>query len=213
MNEFNPQITELISEPDNIEKLRDRVACILKGETQIQYALAKETVARNAEDYNFRVFIENARPYDTEGEPMQTPLLNIMLQKTSTMESNARAGQQKMKAVFIIDCITFGNDGGEVWNEKVAAARAWKAARVIRRILMSDQYTYLGLRGIVGSRNVNSIEVGVPENGGDALTVVTARITLEVQFMECAISATGPIIEGIDFTINIINGEVLINRN
>jgi len=136
-----------------------------------------------------------------------------MLQKTATMEGNARAGQQKMKAFFIIDCISFGNDGGEAWNEKTAAARAWKAARIVRRILMSDHYTYLGLRGIVGSRNVNSIETGVPENGGDALTVVTARITFEVQFMECAIEATGPIIEGIDFTINPINGEVLIKEN
>jgi len=37
---FTPQITELISEPDNIEKLRDRVAFILKGETQHQHALS-----------------------------------------------------------------------------------------------------------------------------------------------------------------------------
>jgi len=214
MNEpFMPEITELISEPDNVEKLRDRIAFIIKGETANQYRLAKEEISHNAEDYNFKVYIENARPYDIEGEPPITPLLNIMLQKTTPMEGNARAGQQKIKANFIIDCIAFGNDGGEAWDKNAAAVRAWKTARVIRRILMSDNYTYLGLRGIVGARNITSIESGVPENGGDALTVVTARITLEVQFLECVILTPAPIIEGIDFTVDPTSGEVLINEN
>jgi hypothetical protein len=212
-NVFVPQITEIISEPDNVEKLRDRVASILKGETGNQYALALAAAHSDAEDFNFRVFIENARPYDTEGEPPVTPLINIMLSKAVNMEGNARMGPQKEKADFIIDCIACGNDGGETWNEKIAAARAWKAARVIRRILMSDQYIYLGLRGTVGARNITSIETGIPENGGDALTVVTARITLEVQFMECAIGTTGPIIEEIDYTVDPSSGEVLANND
>jgi hypothetical protein len=140
-----------------------------------------------------------------------------MLQKMDTRDGgekiggSARIGPQKEKASFVIDCIAFGNNGGEDWNERVAAARAWKTARVIRRILMSEQYAYLGLRGIVGSRTVASIETGVPENGGDALAVVTARIIFDVIFLECAIGATGPIIEGIDFTIEPSSGEVLIN--
>jgi hypothetical protein len=169
--------------------------------------------AKDAEDYNFRVFIENARPYDTEGEPPVTPLLNIMLQKAAPMDGNPRIGAQKEKAVFVIDCIAFGNDGGEAWNEKVAAARAWKAARVIRRIIMSEQYAYLGSRGVIGSRNITSIETGVPENGGAALSIVTARIILEVQFMECAISAPGTILEAINFTLDPSSGEVLINED
>jgi hypothetical protein len=209
MNEtFKPEITELIIEPDNVEKIRDCIACIIKGETQNQYELAKNNAERNKEDYNFRVFINNARPYDTEGEPIETPIINIILQKTEPLDGNARAGQQKTKATFIIDCINFGNDGGEVWNEKVAAARAWKTARIIRRILMSDNYMYLGMRGIIGSRNILSAEAGIPDNGGDALTVVTVRITLAVQFIECVINSAGEIIEGIDFVIDPSNGEV-----
>jgi len=213
IEQFKPEITELLSDPDNVEKIRDRLACIIKGETHNQYELAKQNVARNKEDYNIRVFIENARPYDTGGEPIETPLVNIMLQKTEPLDGNARNGQQKIKATFIIDCITFGDEGGEVWNEKVAAARAWKTARILRRILMSDNYTYLGLRGVVGSRNILSSEAGIPDNGGDALTVVTVRITLAVQFLECAIDSTGSIIEGIDFVIDPSNGEVLINKD
>jgi hypothetical protein len=208
---FVPEIYELISDPDNVEKLRDHIAIIVKGETQNQYTIAQEQGASDAEDYNFRVFIENSRPYDTEdGIPAIEPIANIRLQKAVPEGSNSRLGPQKEKAIFIIDCITFGADGGEDWNEKSAIIRAWKAARMIRRILMSEQYTYLGLRGIVGSRLVASIETGVPENGGDAFTVAAARITLEVQFMERAIETSGPIIEAIDFTIEPFTGEVLV---
>jgi hypothetical protein len=208
--QFEPEIYELISDPDNVEKLRNHLAFIIKGETQNQYAIAQEQGVPDADDYNFRVFIENDRPYDPEDdEPAIEPIANIMLQKAAPAGSNPRAGPQKEKATFIIDCITFGTDSDEDWNEKAAAIRAWKAARVIRRILMSEQYTYLGLRGIVGSRIITSIETGVPRNGGDALAVVTARIILEVQFMERAIEISGPIIEAIDFTIEPFTGEVL----
>jgi hypothetical protein len=132
-----------------------------------------------------------------------------MLQKIAPAEGNSRLGPQKEKAAFIIDCIAFGTDSDEDWNEKAAVIRAWKAARVIRRILMSEQYTYLGLRGIVGGRLITSIETGVPKNGGDALTFATARITLEVQFVERSIGTSGPIIEAIDFTVEPFSGEVL----
>jgi hypothetical protein len=205
---FEPQVYELISEPDNVEKIRNHLAFIIKGETQNQYTIAQEEGALDADDFNFRVFVENARPYDTGGEPPLEPFINIMLQKTETADSNARMGPQKYKATFIIDCIAFGNDGGEEWDDKAAAARAWKAACVIRTILMSEQYLYLGLRGVIGSRVIKSIETGVPKMGGDAFNVVTARITLEVQFLERSIGTSGPIIEEINFTVEPESGEV-----
>jgi hypothetical protein len=213
-NQFTPEIDELIGEPDNVEKLRDRIAFIIKGETQNQYAMAKEQGVPDARDYDFRVFIQNERPYDTDGDkPTVEPIVNIMLQKIEAMDGNSRMGPQKEKAAFIIDCIAFGYEASEDWNEKAAAIRAWKAARVIRRILMSEQYTYLGLRGIVGGRLITSIQTGLPENGGGAHTVAVARITLDVQFLERAISTSGPVIEAVDFTIEPSNGEVLIHND
>ena len=209
---FEPQIYELISEPDNVEKIRNHIAYIIKGETENQYTIAQEEGVPNADDYNFRVFVENARPYDNEGEPPLEPLINIMLQKTENAEGNPRLGPQKYKANFIIDCIAYGNDGGEDWNDRAASARAWKTARVIRTILMSEQYLYLGLRGIIGSRVIKSIETGVPEMGGYALTVVTARIILEAQLLERSTGTSGPIIEEINFTIEPESGEVVGNN-
>jgi hypothetical protein len=217
---FEPQVHELISEPDNVEKIRNHIAFIIKGEAQNQYAIAQEEGALDADDFNFRVFINNARPYDTGDEPPPVePIINIMLQKTETVDGNARMGPQKYKATFIIDCIAFGNDadevptsddilhGGKNLDHRPASIRAWKTARVIRTILMSEQYLYLGLRGVIGGRVIKSIETGVPEMGGNAFTVVTARITLEAQFLERSIGAPGPIIEEINFTVEPENGE------
>jgi hypothetical protein len=64
------------------------------------------------------------------------------------------------------------------------------------------------LRGVIGSRVIKSIETGVPQNGGNALTVVAARITLGVQFIEISIGTTGPVIEAINFTVKPADGEV-----
>jgi hypothetical protein len=156
--------------------------------------------------------MENARPYDTGGDHQTVePIVNISLQNIEALPGNSRLGPQKEKATFIIDCIAFGYEDAENWNDKAAAKRAWKAARVVRRILTSEQNTYLGLRGVVGSRVAASIETGFPTNGGDAHAVAAARITLDVQFLERAIGTSGPVIEGIDFTVEPSNGEVLIN--
>jgi hypothetical protein len=212
MSNYTPEINEFIGEPDNAEKIRDHIAAIIKGEAENQYSLALETGAADADDFNFRVFIENARPYDTESDPPVSPIVNIMLAKTVPAPGNPRMGPQKMQATFIVDCIAFGNDGAEEWDDKQAACRAWKAARVLRAIIMSEQYTYLGARGVVGSHVITSIETGTPETGEAALAVVTARITLEVEYMERAIGTTGPIIENIYFTVDPSSGEVLSNN-
>jgi hypothetical protein len=208
---FEPQIYELISEPDNVEKIRDHLALIIKGETQNQYAIAQEMGAPDADDFNFRVFIENTRPYDTGGEPPIEPFVNIMLQQAAPLPGNPRMGAQKESAGFLIDCIAFGNDGGEEWDEKAASIRAWKTARVIRALLMSEQYLYLGLRGVVGARNIVSMETGTPDNDENALTAITVRITLDVQFMERSLGTSGPILEAIDYTVDPFSGEVTIN--
>jgi hypothetical protein len=211
VNNFAPQITELVAEPDNVEKIRDHIGGFIKGEALNQYELAQAEDRADAGDFDFKVFIENARPYETEEGLCEKPIINIMLSKAVPLDGNSRIGNQKEKATFIIDCIAYGNDEGDTWDEKAAARRAWKAARVIRRILMSEQYTYLGLRGVVGSRVVSSIETGTPDMESAALAVVAARITLEVQFVELSINTSGPIIEEIDFDIDPSSGEVIIN--
>ena len=209
---FTPIIENLIDTPDTIELLQKQIAYILKGETAYQHTLAAKNKSADKDIYKMRVHIENARPYDIEGEPPATPFVNILLNKIEAMDGNARSGQQKMKARFSIDCIAFGNDAGDEWDEKAAAARAWKAARIVRRILMSDAYVYLGMRGTVGSRNVVAMESGVPDNGGDATAVVLVRLTLELQYLECAESGPHETLESIYFSVDTSNGEIIMNE-
>jgi len=204
---IEPQVIGLLSDPDNIERLRDHIARVLKCELANQYAIAIHEEISNADMYNFRVYVESTCPYE-EDRLLEGPIVNITLQEVSAVNGNAHAGQQKQKAIFCIDCAVCGNGGGEEWSDKAANIRAWAAARVIRRILMSEQYTYLRLRGIVGSRNIVSIQTGAKENEGTPAAVAVARITLEVIYLECAIEASWPSIESIHFAVNPASGEV-----
>ena len=50
---------ELLSEPDNIEYIRDQIGAILSVELANQFALAQKKADPNARDYNIGVYIEN----------------------------------------------------------------------------------------------------------------------------------------------------------
>lgn len=206
---MEPQIQERICGLDNIEIIRDHLARVLKCELDNQAALAPDPPDGRAAAY--RVFMENPYPYEFDASAPNCPVVNVALQEISAMPS-ARSGQQKQKAVFIIDCIASGDDGGSDWSEKAAPIRALAAASVVRRILMSDSYVYLGLRGIVGSRNIVSIQSLARETEDAAPSLAVARITLEVAYIEGAIEAASEILEDIGFSVLPSSGEVVENE-
>ena len=203
------QIKELITEPDTLEIVRDQLAAILSLELQNQYALARQSGAANAADYHIPVYVENTRPYDAGDDNPLPRFVNVLLPKVDVPDANPRLGMQKEQAVFWIDCCARGNDGGDFRDDKSASIRAWKTARIIRRILMSDYYTYLGLRGTVGSRTVTAMEAGTPDKAGEsALSYAVIRITVAVQFLEKAIEAEGFPLEAIDWEVDPASGEL-----
>jgi hypothetical protein len=204
----NPQITELIETPDTLEVVRDQLAALLSLELQNQYALAQGKKIPRARDYNIQVFVENTRPYDgTAIGQGQISLINILVSKVTVPTSNPRIGNQKEKAVIFIDCAADGNNTGNFRDDKSAAFRAWKIMRLVRCIVMSDQYAYLGMRGTVTSRTVTQMEAGAP-NIQAALALTVIRATLEVEFVERSIEAPSVILEGIDYTIDADTGQV-----
>jgi hypothetical protein len=209
------QITELISEPDNIEIVRDQVAAILSLELQNQLA-----ISQNDKDYNIPVYVENGRPYEMQDDKTIMRFINVLLPGINMSDedriiANPRTGNQKERATFYIDCAACGNDSGSFRDDKSAAIRVWKVTRLVRRILMSDYYTYLGMRGIVGSRVVKKMEAGTPEKPElereSALSYVVVRITFEVQFMERSIRASGEPLEIINYEIDPISGELTVS--
>ena len=202
-----PLITELINAPANAERTRDQIAAILSLELQNQYRMAKESGAKDAEDYNIKIFSDNSRPYDTAANE-RISMINIALQDITAPKSNPRIGNQKTHAVFEIYCIANGNETADFHDDKNAAARAWKIMRLVWRIIMSEPYTYLGMRKTVTHRAFNKLEAGTPnEQTAQAITVI--RAPLEVHFAEGFFA--GPVweYEGHDFEVIPETGQIV----
>jgi hypothetical protein len=209
------QITDLICTPDSAETVRDQVAAILSLELQNQLRLAEEK-GIDASGYRIKIYLENGRPYNTEGDAAQTRIINVTLRKTQLEKGgNARLGKQKTEARIFIDCLACGNDSGMFADDRSASKRAWEIARLVRRILMADVYTYLGLRGIVGSRVIVSAESGTTDKTElekeSALYFAVVRIELDVQFLECSIESEGPVMEPVHFEVDAVSGELNTN--
>lgn len=213
---MNAVIHTLLDKNDNAEKIRDMIAGILKTECVNQYNVALKSGSSNAGDFNIGIYLESARPWElTENEAKESPfpLVNICLNETRKAEGKAGSaiGRKKYVASFFIDCYACGNfeSGGN--DTEQAALKAWRVAAVVRNILMSGYYAYLGMRGVVFERDLLGIKTGSPGNLDEsALAVTVARMELSVSFYEDSPQAEGVVIEGINFETVTKTGEVLI---
>jgi len=206
---MNSQINELLDK-DNSEIIRDRIAGILKVELLKQKELAESKKdIENKKDFDINVFIENLRPWEISGdETFPFPLVNVCLQETSEEEGKpgATVGKQKFTGTYFLDCYGCGNlqkEENYKPDDSLSAIRAWHTARIVRKILMSGFYVFLGMKGIVTRRRIKKIVTMTP-NGLDvsAYTVAVARIIFEVDFYEEAPEGDGVNFEGISFTSN-----------
>jgi hypothetical protein len=80
MSEY--KIENLISAPDNIERIRDQIAAILKVECAGQYEIAAREGIPDARDYKIGVWQERIRPWqltETAENKNPFPLVNITL--------------------------------------------------------------------------------------------------------------------------------------
>ena len=210
------QIQTLLNGKDNIEKIRDAIALILKNELSNQYALAETAGIESLEDFNIGVYLESARPWElTENEVGGNPfpLVNILLNEMRRVEGKAGSaiGRKRYTASFSIDCYACGNTGSDGDDTRQAALKAWRIACIVRSILMSGFYAYLGMRGVVLERDMPGIKTGIPSNLAESAAAVTvARIDFSVSFYEDAPQGDGAELEEIQFEAVGKTGEVLI---
>ena len=213
---MNAVLHTLLDKNDNAEKIRDMIAGILKTEFVNQYDVALKSGSPNAQDFNVGVYLENARPWElTENEAKESPfpLVNICLNETRKAEGKAGSaiGRRKYVASFFIDCYACGNFASGGNDTEQAALKAWRVAAVVRNILMSGYYAYLGMRGVVLERDLLGIKTGSPGNLDEsALAVTVTRMEFSVSFYEDSPQAAGVDLEGIDFNVVDKTGEVLI---
>lgn len=216
------QITQLIDKRDNFEILRDEIAALLAVESAQQQLLAS-AAARDPADWELSVFVERAHPWAEfiDSPAVSPPLVNVSYdnQNFDRGASNA-VERQKSTAVYHLDCYGYGitaSDGGagHVPGDRQAAEEAQRAVRLVRNILMAGVYTYLGLRGTVWRRWVQSITMfNPPIEERTVQQVVAARIALEVDFNEFAPQVAGDELDLVSATVTRSdNGQILINAD
>lgn len=206
-------ITRLLSAEDMSEKVRDQIAAVLAVETANQYKLALAANLPDSADYNITVFCENSAPWNVTGGISPFPCLNVTLKSSEQIAGGCTSGIQHMKGTYVIDVFGCGNVAGKE-SDKESAYQAWKAARIVRNILASSAYTYLGMRSTGGTQGVNKrsitrLEAGVPNgiNTG-AVQVIVCRMTLEAEFYEESPQAAGVEFDGMDLVCTDKDGHV-----
>jgi len=211
------RIKTLLNIPDNSEKIRDQIAAILKLELTNQKTLADNNPEiSNKKDFDIKVFIENSRPWTLSAEKNPFPLVNVSLQSIAK-ESGPIAGRVKYTGTYIIDCYGTGNlqpENEDEWipDDYLSTVRAWQAGRVIRNIIMSGFYAFLGMREIVRSRDIESMTSVIPKGlENSAISITVCRIVLKVGLHETSPEAEGVTFNGLTFTstnegeVNLIN--------
>lgn len=210
MSDFSPAYTTLQSEPDNIEVIREQIAALLVLDLENQYRLAKEAEDPNKKDYDVSVFVEKDNPIQfVEKAENPFPLVNVSLESTEQAGSTATVNRQSMTATFYVDVYATGNADSLEDKGMKASMKAWKTARLVRRILRAETNTYLRLRGIVGGVSL-SFQSGEPADAQSAIRVKMVRVTAKVDYTENVEITSGPGIEVISMTVKDDTGEVIV---
>lgn len=208
------QIAELVEKTDNFELVRDQIAAILLVESAEQMGLAAEA-HKDPELWRLRVFTERSNPWDEfSSSPDRraieatAPIVNVCFDSCSFDRSASNVVErQRAVGVYHIDCYGYGlsaDDGGSghVPGDEGAALEAHRAVRLVRNILMAGAYTYLGMRGVVGRRFPESIQIFQPQIDGRTVQhVVAARITLQVEFNELSPQVQGQSLELVSLSV------------
>ncbi len=199
-------IDELIDKVDRSEEIRDQIAAILVVESARQQALATEA-NKNPKLWKLRVFVDTANPlaeYEAaENQNNLAPAVNVWFDESSVdAKASSVVDKQKYAGTFNVDCYGCGigsdvTGGGHIAGDKLAASEAQRAARLVRNILMSGHYTYLGFeRGVIARRMVTSVKVFQPQiDNRQVHHVVGVRLTLGVDYVETAPQVQGQPLE------------------
>lgn len=213
-------ISELIDKQDTFEIVRDQIAGILAAETVSQMALAVE-VAKDPADWKLRIFLERSNPWEEwlNSQDDTSPIINVWYDSSSFNKASSNVvSRQHSTSTFNIDMYGYGKSKGEgeghAPGDRTAALEVQRAIRLVRNILMAGTYTYLDLRGVVGTRWPQSINVFQPQlDDRSAIQVVGARLAFSVEFNEFSPQVPSVELELVSLTVDNDSGEVLIEAD
>ncbi len=214
-------INQLIDKQDSFEIVRDQISAILKTEMVNQEALAltagkdvnlwKLTILEERSD-NFEQFIGNPDIFN--------PIINVSFDNSSITErSSGIVKEQTTIGIYNIDCYGYSRSRetvtGHEAGDRLASLEVQRSIRLVRNILMSGVYSYLGLRGLVGRRWIDSIVKFTRQlDSPQTQEVIGSRINLSVQFIEDSPQTLFDNLELISVQVErALDGEVLINAD
>jgi hypothetical protein len=226
-------ITTLIEDQDNYELVRDRIAVILKVESEAQQALALAALpdAKDPNNWKLRVFTEATDPWeqflpvdapDVSSPAFAAPIVNVWFDQETFDKSRSTPLRQLAQGTFNIDCYGYGvsraNGSGHDPGSKAAALEAQRAGRLVRKMLMAGQYCpSLGFpRGaaqFIWDRFVTSVTSLQPQMGEHhGFHVQAVRIALSVDYSEFAPEYQPVLLEevGISLKRDDTTGEVFL---
>lgn len=184
-------INELIDKQDNFEIVRDQIAAILKLNIDNQQRLASEK-GLDVSQWDFKVYSERSNPWEDfqESEGGEIPIVNVWFDSLESDDAGSdTVERQKVSGLYNIDCYAMGvsteSSEGHEPGDEVASINVHRVARLVRNILMAGENTYLGLRGVVWGRKVNSINVFRPSADDATIqNIIGARLVFRVVFNE-----------------------------
>jgi len=223
---MSAQITELIDKQDTAEIVRDQIASILRVELSNQETLADDA-NKDPRLWKLRIFSERANAWEQYlGAPDQdtddaTPLVNVAFDRDAFDEKRSDIFErQATRATFHLDCYGYGqsaDDGGSghVAGDGKAALEAQRTMRLVRNVLMSAHYRYLGMRGTVWRRWPVSRQMFRPRLEDKPIqNIVGARLSLEVDFSEFSPQFTPTTLEYLSVTFKReSDGQVLLTTD
>lgn len=189
-----------IFEPDNAEIVRLALVRTLRNGAAA--AADDAEGADDGADYRISVGLDSALSQYVDNQKNPFPLVDVHLSSVRAAAGSATVNRRNRSAVFDILCMAEGNSGGGKNPWRSANTRAWKVARVVRRILEAEENTYLGLRGVVSAHSVEEMQAGQVDEESSSVWVCAVKVSVRVDFVEGVDVVTGEALEGAMTEIN-----------
>lgn len=205
-------IETLIQGDEAFELARDAVAAILAAETTSQQALAT-TAGEDPNAWRFSVYVERADPIERwlPAGPDPVPFVNVWWDSADLPEKNSSVSPTRENCTINIDCHAFAVSrdtpgGGHLPSDEAAAREVQRVARLVRQILDSGHYTYLGSprpsadQWCYGSR-VRRLQSFQPQlDAQNVGRVHGCRVTLEARLNMQTKQVLGDVLEVLNIT-------------
>lgn len=155
------------------ETIRDAIGVIIAQE------LAKQKTLTTNVLFDAVTYVERFMPFDNT----ELPAVNVYFNDSKFSNQDHVSATAEM--TFYVDVTTSAYDSASNRGDKQASINCHKLLGVLRAILSSGEYRFLGLsQGIIQQRAVTDLQMSAPQPIGDSLHVISGRLTLKIKANE-----------------------------